>query len=213
MEDAQDYDPIDQLAWDGGNLYIKKPTMKTTTHTEQDVEACVHFIREYHRLEKSNYTTFSEFLSDSIFMPHKEIYLFNQWRACKRDFGALWFKMDVINRVKMYKSLGIDDPAADEWMNKATDDQKYALYVSPSKTYNRLNNLIIFFNNHGITSNPTDWLVIHDPPISNGVFGDEKDPAFGNSRNWAKFILGLNLIEQDRIVETILNNYQLEHYT
>lgn len=184
-------------------------------HSENDIENCIDFIREYRKLEDMQFIAAKEFIENSFAAEplHKVRNLFEKWKNKKKDFGEFYFNIDVPYRIRLYNSFGIEDPADEDYLVKIKNNPMAVLFWSHSLTYSRLHNLITFFNNYGITEKPTSFLNLTGIPKFTGKSFDPKDPTFGNTKNWGKYILSLPEEEQKRVVESIIKNYQTENYT
>ncbi len=183
-------------------------------HTQDDIDNCIDFIREYRRFENMQSVPAKDLL-ENIFASeplHKVDRIVEQWKLKKKDFGAFYLNIDLPFRIRIYNSFGIEDLADIDYLEQIKLDPRAALFADQSLTYNRLHNLIVFFNNYGITEKPTEYLSLKDIPKFSGRSFDPKDPTFGNSKNWGTYILSLQDEEQKRVVGSILCNYQIDRY-
>lgn len=196
------------------SFFGKGKSYTISLHKEEDIENCLDFIKEYRKLEKMQIVPAKDIL-ENIFADepiHKVDRVIEQWKLKKKDFGSFYLNIDVPLRIKIYNSFGIEDSSDKEYLVKIKNDPRAILFEKQSVTYNRLHNLIVFFNNYGITDNPAEYLKLINTPKFSGRSFDPNDPTFGNTKNWGKYILSLQDLEQKRVISDILNNYQIERY-
>ena len=191
-------------------------TNNQITHSGTDIKNCLQFIVEYRKLESLSYDKGSELIK-TIFSAypehiHQVSHLLDQWKWKKKDFGSFYLNLGAKTKVVIYSYFGITDPYDVIYLDKIKTDSMATLFAKPSNTYRRLNNVVMFFNNHGINPRTTEYLTLSPVPAFNGKSFDEKNPSYGNSKNWGKYILSLPEQEQIRIIEVILNNYQTDNY-
>lgn len=192
-----------------------KIVQTNNNHTDEDIRDCIEFIQEYRNLEKMQYLQANSFL-ETIFAqkPKYQIKaIIEKWKNKKKKFGDFFFGLDVDMLICLYTYWGIDDPEAESFIQNTKENPMAKLFISPSNKYLRIRNLLMFFENHGINPQATSFLTLNSIPESNGEGSfSESNPRFGNATNWGKYILGLGEQEQQRIVRTILENYQTDQY-
>jgi len=183
----------------------------TTTNsfapTQTSIDQAIQFIQRYHFLEKQNVKTGFDFIRRVFAKEGKSgtDHLCDQWKFKKKIFSSFYLNLGFRKQIAIMHEFGIvsdDDKAYLEGWEKADGDPSINMYwVTPPALCKSFQSLLLFFNNHGIQAQPYQWLNLTDLP-------KQDSKCFGNSYNWAGYILTLDRVEQKRIIGLILTHYK-----
>ena len=173
-------------------------------------EICIKLIEEYSRLEKQQYIVANDIL-ESIFIKEdnwKIEHIQKQWRGKKKDFGSWYLNLDVRNRIAFINYFGIFGFDDNSYLASIKNNPTAALFLDTPMIYTAFKKIIIFFNSHGISLKPTQWLELVNIPTFKGKSFDENDPCYGNSAHWGNYILSLPEEEKSRVIGLVIKNYE-----
>lgn len=179
-----------------------------TTATENITsitDKAIQFLKIYHHLEKQRLETgFS--LIRKVFHSHGAetvSHMMDHWRSKKKLFGSFYLNTSYRTQINILHEFGIRSDQDTEYL--AGFDQEEGemkmFFVEPPHLCKSLKNLLVFFHNHGINKQTYDWLKLSNLPKTSAK-------CYGQSYNWAAYILSLEIVEQKRVLETILTNYK-----
>lgn len=177
-------------------------------HSKADIDNCILFIITYRALEKLKLKDGVSYISD-VYKNEtkwKLEHVVDMWKEKKGNFGTFYLNLDSELKIRLYGYFGVSDETDRKYLNRIGENPGAALFLNTSHTYTRLRNLMVFFLNHSIGESPAPWLSL---PLK-GLPATES--SYGNSANWGKYILSLPSIQQEKIIRTILDNYQVENY-
>jgi hypothetical protein len=132
-------------------------------------------------------------------------HLCGHWRSKKKDFGAYYLNLDYKCQFSLLNSFGIYDDIDKAFIAEFEADERKMLFVRPKGILKAAHAVLIFFNNHGISTNPAG-----DGSVNLNVL-PAKNKQYGNSANWGAYMLALPSDERNRILAEILHRDSLKN--
>lgn len=169
-------------------------------------QTLLNFIRAYRLLERSSYES-SKLIFKKAFYPtsfetkdvkQKVKYIHDQWRVKEKGFGQ--FFLNKLSRSKMINLLnywGITDSADTDYLQGCASSAIYYIQNSEPDTCKQIFRMVLFFENHGIDENPIEGMNLTNLP--------DAKRRFGNSSNWADYIL--TLADPDQFFDDLFTYY------
>jgi len=168
-------------------------------------DKAIQFLKIYHHLEKQRLEEgFS--LIRKVFHSHGAetvSHMMDHWRDKKKLFGSFYLNTSYRTQIKILHEFGITSDQDAEYLAgfDQEDGEMKMFFVEPPVLCKSFKNLLVFFHNHGINEQTYDWLTLSNLPKTSAK-------RYGQSYNWAGYILSLDKEEQKRVLETILSNYE-----
>lgn len=169
------------------------------------IQNTIDFIKSYRAMEKGSIAHAKEIIYQ---LPDDESHdhLFRAWKGKEKNFGD-WF-LNLSHSTQCYLirifGQGINDTTIDEYIKLKNEDPVRALWMDAPALVFRYHELLKFFYNHGINEEPAPGISLMNLP--------EPNKQYGNSANWADYILSLDSQKQQSVIEAI-NEYIYSHKT
>lgn len=175
-------------------------------YSERNLNEDLQFISSYLSMEKSSLSKVKKFLKD-ILPPRKFEHLNNSWvgrydkENKKGQFGSFFTNIEHKTQALFLISWGLEVPNFQEYLRTLEVSPIASITTTPPEIIERLHYLLVFFLNHGIDMEVNGYSLINLP----------KD-RYGNSYNWANYILSLDKVEQFNLLShlAIYINDQME---
>jgi hypothetical protein len=169
------------------------------------IQNTIDFIKSYRNMERGTLAHAKDIIYQ---LPDDESHdhLFRAWKGKEKNFGD-WF-LNLSHSTQCYLirlfGQGINDTSIDEYIKLKNDDPISALWMDAPPLVFRYHELVKFFYNHGINEEPAQGITLTDLPIP--------EKQYGNSTNWADYILSLDAEKQLSVVADIIE-YIYSHKT
>lgn len=176
---------------------------KATKVLRPSTEELIHFITEYRKIESSVFDYGYSIIRNVWFnYAPKNLSEYNhmcdKWHHNRKDFGS--FILGSLSHKQLMQLLrhwGITDPYDLDYAEACVQDHTYQFLNPPPAKTQMFHKMMLFFNNHGINQNPI-------PEIKLDTLPKDKD-RFGNSKNWGKYILGLQ--DPNKFFDDLFKHY------
>jgi hypothetical protein len=179
--------------------------METLVENNIHTGTIIHFIKKYRDFEKSNLNGGASLIR-YLFQEDPKLadHLCDHWRSKKRDFGSFYLNSDYNCQEKFLKHWGIEVDGLSEYLVAIGKNPGLMFTLNKPRTLVVLKSTLLFFNNHGISTNAIPGLNLTMIPRSN-------TRCYGNSANWADYILSLRTYaEQSRVLKALVEHYDKE---
>lgn len=177
--------------------------MATTTTTVVSPEQILWFISMYNRFEKM---PIPEGCQEIRFLfrdeASKASHLCDKWRWKKRVFGSFYLNLDYPSQMRFLHRWEIKSEEDSTYLDQYHSDHMAPLFLDPPANVKVFHNVILYFENHGINEWPSKDIQLEHVPAMRF--------RFGNTRNWARYILSLPVAARLDLVGKIAAHYQKE---
>lgn len=154
-------------------------------------ETVIHFIQCYRRLEQMPLEdgfaelrclteSDNETRSDLLLQQHFR----NQWFSKERAFGRFYLNLPHYRQIYLLHHWGIQGAEDSIYLFDSVRNPAFALMEKPPAVVWQLQELVKFFENHGINEQLT-------PSIRLAILPHDVNKRFGNAANWGDYILSL----------------------
>jgi len=176
-------------------------TLIPTTNALTYMQA-LHFIHQYRAFEQLPLEEGQRLLRHLAI--NEPDHVCDHWRYKKRSFGAFFLNADMDLRVSLMQHFGINSHALEEY-KRAKQDRSYEaqcrnIFLPEPQELRDVEALLMFFVNHGISTVPAPGLQLDRLP--------RKSKQYGNSSNWADYILAMEPVSKRRVVMEIVGYYE-----
>lgn len=133
----------------------------------------------------------------------------DHWRWKKRNFGDFWGNLDHTVQLHILKAWCFQVEGAEPYLRKIAQDPQSAMFLVPPFFLKTVNNVIMFFSNHGIHDSTAEMIDLPAVPT-------EKEKQYGNSSNWADYIFSFGPAmgrERDEVLTNIIEHYPKNRLT
>lgn len=161
------------------------------------------FIQAYREIEKSTIKAGEGIIRQVFTGQVNSGHLCSSWRGRKRDWGDFYLNLSRSSQYLFLKFCGLEHPAGDGYLEKVEADSIATLFIDPPECIEWPHELLKFFYNHGIDTNPASGITLTTLPA-----GKQR---YGNSCNWGNYILSLPASEQQRVLSEILTYTRTRH--
>lgn len=154
----------------------------------------IQFISQYSLMEKKS-TIDVWSIIQNLKNHHQHHHLFSSWRGRNNNFGEWYLNLDSTTQGEIIRIFGIGllDSSIDDYAKLIEADPVKALFANRPAIVEHLRSLLVFFLNNGIDD--------HSIPLGT-ITADlpTGDKCYGNSTNWADFILSLSANDQQNLL-------------
>jgi len=167
-------------------------------------ETVLHFIHCYRRLEQlpleDGFAELACLSTDQNGERQNELrkHFRAHWYSKERAFGRFYLNLPHYRQTYLLHQWDIIDYEDGTYLWECQRDGQFALMGPPPLTTRRLHELVLYFENHGISLRPTPDVVLPSVP---DVFAQR----FGNAANWGDYILSLPESEAGDVLIQLLN--------
>ncbi len=173
--------------------------------TQIPINLILQFLSKYREFEKATYDEGKHIINSAFPRSMTASYLVDRWRYNKKNFGGFFLNLDSVNQITLLHYWGIKGDDDAKFLEEYKKNQMVALFTSP-RLRTLMHNVVLFFNNQGITKKI--WFRESEPvDFQFSVFPKEAK-CFGNSANWADFVLSLPRPEQVALLSKIASHYK-----
>lgn len=169
----------------------------------QNIEQTLTFIRQYRKMEEGDDTINRKIIISNV-PDHVADHLWSSWKGRGNDFGDFFLNLGHATQGNFIESWGISIPGLEQYKADLDRTPVSALFRDPPPMINWLHELLKFFYNHGIMHQCAPGVYLKTIPA-------DKEKQYGNSRNWADYILGLDEVECASVLSAI-EDYTSVHY-
>lgn len=129
-------------------------------------------------------------------------HLISSWEGRQNNFGDFYLNLDYKMQGQFLLTFGIPVLGFAEYKQKIKADPLSAMFLKPPVIIKWLRDLLVFFNNNGIDTDAIPGITLDYIPSDNAH-------CYGNSTNWANYMLSLPIYEQEAIF-TAIEAYTLQ---
>lgn len=166
---------------------------KESNYQGPTLQMAVDFITQYRKFEKLPLKSVKAIIESVVPNAHDAKHLYDSWKGRKKNFGSFFLNLDYTTQGKFIEHFGIHIDQFEEFI---LSEEKDPCTTHPPATLYWLYELVHYFYNNGI-GNKADLKLWEVP--------EDKDKRFGNSSNWADYILSLNSDYQWLVMNQLFN--------
>ena len=154
-----------------------------------------NFIIAYREIEKASPKMGQDLIR--YLEKHKSTaqHLCDSWLGRNQDWGSFYLNLSHEFQYKILKFWGMEEQEGDEYVKQVEKNPQKMLFAPVPDCIMWPHQLLIFFNNHGISEKPTNDVFLTRLP--------GEDRQYGNSANWGDYLLSLPLQEQQSVIQQI----------
>lgn len=119
----------------------------------------------------------------------------DKWHHHQKDFASFYLNLDYGLQLRFLNFWGVADLADFDFVRRKRENPRETLFEEPSGFLSTAKRVLLYFNNAGIGDSNDKVRHYYLP-----------ENRYGNSANWGKYLLSLNMAEQVRIIMEILND-------
>ena len=160
-----------------------------------DFTNALRFIKAYRAMETSSLPA-NKKLIKSVVEPSQFKHLANSWAGRENDFGSFFLNLSYQTQANFLIRFGIDVPGYREFVLELNSNPAAYAYATPPVLVSQLHELLKFFYNNGIHENAVPGIKLYYLPAD----------CYGNSTNWANYILSLSMPDQLTVLKQIAYN-------
>lgn len=160
-----------------------------------DIHSAVTFIKEYRIIEKADAAMGQELMEYVLPGHPQKDHLGDSWLIKKNDWGRFYLNLSHAMQYEFLKFWGLQSFEGDNYAADVKLNPMKMLFAPLPPVIYWPHQLLVFFNNHGISEMPAKGVKLSNLPP------DEQ--CFGNSANWGDYILSLSTAEQERVLNEI----------
>lgn len=160
-----------------------------------NIEQTLLFIRQYRKMEDGDDAANRSIILRNV-PEHVADHLWSSWKGRGNDFGDFFLNLDHATQANFIESWGIPVPELEQYKADLKRDPIAALFLDPPPMVHWLHELLKFFYNHGIMNKCASGVYLKTIP-------DNTEKRYGNSRNWADYILALDEAERISVLSAI----------
>lgn len=164
-------------------------------YTVEDFIITIKFIKAYRNMEQRSIATNKKIIKKVVTANHVK-HLSNSWESRNNDFGSFYLNLSHENQISFISHFGIKIPDGIEYLVKIKSHPAAYIYTTPPAVATLMNQLLLFFNNNGISEDAIPGIKMYFIP----------EDRYGNSANWGKYILNLSMPHQLTILKQIALN-------
>lgn len=161
----------------------------------------IRFITPYREIEKAAKSAAHHLIKHVVTDKHNAVHLIQSWNGRQQDFGDFYLNLSRLTQYQILKFWGLADPAGDKYAATIQENEMATLFLDPPESVMWPSELLKFFYNHGIMEECERGISLSHLPVG--------DKCYGNSSNWADYILSLPPVEQKKVLQQI-SEYSLE---
>jgi hypothetical protein len=153
------------------------------------------FMTAYRAVEKSAPKAATDIIKYVVKDEHIADHLCDSWEGRKQNWGDFYLNLSHTTQYTILKFWGLGHPAGEEYLVRMKENPRAMLFEAAPDCILWPHELLKFFYNHGIDETPTEGVTLSTLP--------RKNKRYGNSGNWADYILSLQSTEQERVLKQI----------
>lgn len=161
----------------------------------------IRFMGLYRKLEKAAQTTAHNFIKHVSINEYTANHFIRSWNGRKNDFGDFYLNLSWLMQYRILKFWELADSAGDKYAAALLENNIATLFLDPPQCVMWPSELLKFFYNHGIMEECERGVYLTHMPVS--------EKRYGNSSNWADYIISLPLDEKKKLLKQI-TEYCLE---
>lgn len=171
--------------------------------SDQQLEEILLFIKKYRELEKSSFQVMNNLLLKVCNELYIANHLIDHWRGNEKDFGRFYLNLSTVVQIGFLNHWQIIDVYDNRYIGQVKESEIRALWADPPLKSKLIKRILLFFNNHAIQDLELSGL----KKISFPSQPSNEKKCFGNSSNWADYILFLDVNAAKKVLMEIFENY------